>query len=298
MALLIGCQSSSVVKKSKSEMLLMEQKALMARQFFDAGDYDSAQEQLVPLCEDRHVNQTLYKCELASSYLLDGEKDKAHRTLLEIHESIEGFFDAESEKKAASLWGKESSKVYKGDPYERGTLYFLLSLSMLERGDVDNALAALKTGLLADSDTEEQTYTADFGLLQLVAAKCYALRGEDEMSDQMLGSAFDSFISVSEISTRFANELKQEYNRKKIRNELVSPPSNLLARLCALASAEKLTLWLQDSGLAQEECVAVAKWAKYSTASMMPLDFNALVIIWNGEAPTMSRAGEYGEKRL
>ena len=279
-------------------MLQMEQQAKTARNYFRAGNYEEAEKLFVPLSEEKSINQPLYQCELASIYLLEGKKDEALQILLSAHESIEGFFDQKSEKKAASLWGRESDKVFKGEPYERGTLYLLLALSMLEKGDVDNALAALKTGLLADSDTEAQTYKADFGLLQFMAAKCYELRKEEEMRGQMLAAAFDSFTSIPSISSQFSSELIKEYNERKAQELLLLPPTHLLTRLCSLVSAGKIEQWLLAVGVEAEEAAAVSQWAHNTTADVDSLDFNALAVVWHGTGPGMTRAGEYGEVRM
>lgn len=294
-----GCQSTNgLVQKNKDEQLLIDQQVNAAHQHFMAGNYAEAEAILKPLAAEKTVNQPLHLYELSSVYLLSGQKEKAHRTLLQTHESIEGFFDEKSEKSAASLWGSESKKVFKGEPYERGTLYLLLALSFLEQGNVDNALAALKTGLLADSDTEEQTFKADYALLQFLAAKCYDLRNEPDLRDQMLNSCFNSLTGIDAVSAAFAGQLAREYERRAAGDSLVLPPSAVCSRLCVLASEKELTLWLQRHGQPEERAQLIAAWAKQTTADANPMQFNTLVLLWNGIGPDMSRTGEYGEQRV
>jgi Tfp pilus assembly protein PilF len=297
--LLSGClASSSALKVSSAERAQMELEAQLARNSFQQGNYAEAEKRLVPLCEKQSIDQPLYQFELASVYLLDGKKEEAHQTLLAAHQSIEGFFDEHSEQSAASLWGKEADKVFKGEPYERSTLYFLLALSFLERNNPDNALAALKTGLLADSDTEKESYKSDFGLLQLLAAKVYDLRGEPELRDQMLTAAFHSLTSFPATTHLFAYKLVQEYLSRKQKHTLNLPPSLVLARTCALTSAQNIERWLRKNKFSPERAQDVALWAEKTTRDINPLDYNALAIIWRGTAPQAVRAGEYGELRL
>jgi len=297
--LLSGClASSSALKIGSAERAQMALEAQRARDSFQQGNYTEAQKLLIPLCEKQSIDQPLYQFELASAYLLDGKKAEAHQTLLAAHHSIEGFFDKNSEQSAASLWGKEADKVFKGEPYERSTLYFLLALSFLEQNNPDNALAALKTGLLADSDTEKESYKSDFGLLQLLAAKCYQLRGEPDLRDQMLTAAFNSLTSFPETTHLFAYKLVQEYLALKQQHSLNSPPSLTLARSCALTSAQNIEQWLRKNKFSPELAQEVALWAEKTTRNIDPLDYNALAIIWRGTAPQAVRAGQYGELRL
>jgi len=288
---LMGCAtpSSQVVKLTKEEHAQMNFRADQARQDFNSGNYSGAVQKLESLCAQKTVNEPLYQCEMASAALLAGDHERAMKALRDAHTSIEGFFDQHSEKKAASLWGKESEKVFKGDPYERSTLYLLLALLFLEQGNVDNALAATKTGLLADSDTANQAYQSDFALLQLIAAKCYDLRNEPDLRDQMLLQTFKSFTTLPHLSKKYAQELLEEYEQQKI--------SRLEARLCALAPASEIEIWLRKTGVDFEKAKQVAFWAKEASSFVHPLDYNALILIWRGTPPKVIRTGEYGEQR-
>jgi len=297
--LLSGCLGApSAIKISPAEREQMAVEVQLARKSFQRGDYSEAERRLVPLSEKQSIDQPLYQYELASTYLLDGKREEAHQALLAVHHSIEGFFDVNSEKKAASLWGKEADKVFKGEPYERASLYFLLALSFLERNNPDNALAALKTGLLSDSDAEENGYKSDFGLLQLLAAKCYDLRGEPELRDQMLAAAFTSVTSISGTSQLDALKLVEKYAALKKQHALDSPPPPRLAQFCALATAANIEMWLKKNEVPANTAHDVALWAEKSTENINPLDYNALAIIWQGSSPQAVRSGQYGEIRL
>ena len=191
-----GCGSrSSVVKKSRAQLAAMEDQANAARQCVWAGHCHEAIATFENLVREQHVSQPLYQMELAVACLAAGEDEKAFRALRAAQVSVEWLFDEASEKKAASLWGGESEKVYKGEAHERCSLFFLLGLMMLERGETDNALACFKSALLQDSDVEKDQYKSDYGLLHLMAAKCYELRDE---SEQRVGNVLSLIASTRE----------------------------------------------------------------------------------------------------
>ncbi|MCK4983740.1 MAG: hypothetical protein KAS17_12495, partial [Victivallaceae bacterium] len=280
----------------------MEKIADSGRVHFRNANYEKAEKVIQPLCLERTVNQPLYQSELSSIYLLAGKKEKAHKMLMLTHTSLEGLHDQNSERRAASVWGDEAEKVYKGEPYERCSLYVLLAMSFLNQGDVDNALAAIKTGLLADSDSKENKYKVDYALLYLLAAKCYDIRKEFQARDKMLDATFNSFIQNKPLSKIFANELYRAYCQRKQSGNLTKPPAKLLRRLCIIASSEKIEKWLKNTlrgdKVNKSELHNAAVWAKESTRQFKPLDFNTLIVIWCGSPPSMFRRGEYGEFRI
>ncbi|MDD5697218.1 MAG: hypothetical protein PHH77_01260 [Victivallaceae bacterium] len=300
--LLTGCTSSKVVYKSQSELNKMEQVADTGRDYFKKADYAKAEKIIQPLCLERTVNQPLYQSELSSIYLLAGEKEKAHQMLMLTQASLAGLYDESSERRAASVWGNEAEKVYKGEPYERCSLYLLLAMSFLDRGDPDNALAAVKSGLLADTDSKTNQYKVDYALLQLLGAKCYALRKEFTLRDQLLEKTFNSFIQNEPVAKIFARELYRVYSERKRQNKLSQPPAKLLRGLCVVASREQIETWLtrslKDDKISKNDLHDAVAWAKASTAQFTPLDFNTLIVIWCGLPPDMFREGEYGEQRL
>ena len=151
------------------------------------GVTDGCQEDVDELMDEINDNKDDYTAE---------SRRKAKKHLLDAYTSVEGFFDPASEKRAMSLWGAEVEKVYKGEPYEQATLSLLVGLLLLEDGDVDNALACFKNGQISDSDVEEELFKSDYGLLQLLEAKCHQMRGEQTEYDQFVSKAVDSFAKT------------------------------------------------------------------------------------------------------
>ena len=230
----VGCMPKSNIKHlNKGEVSKQEAAADQARQEFFGGRYDEAVTLLEPMCQERTTSQPLYLSEIGTVYLARNDKANAKRYLLETYTCLDEFLDPSSEKKAMSLWGAEAEKVYKGEPYEQATLSLFVGLLLLEEGDVDNALSCFKTGQLCDSDVENEQYKSDYGLLQLLEAKCYQLRGEQTSSDQFVRKALGSFanthplLQTSEIETADAKRrLIRQYD--SYYGPLVQPYNTLL----------------------------------------------------------------------
>jgi tetratricopeptide (TPR) repeat protein len=74
---------------------------------------------------------------------------------------------AESERaaQARSVWYEEGMKDFKGEPYERAMAYYYRGLLYLWGGEIDNARASFKSGVLQDAFAEELQNRADFALL-------------------------------------------------------------------------------------------------------------------------------------
>lgn len=287
-----GCTTSSVVKKNAKELATLEETADQGRVHFFNGNYDEASTAITPCASEQHVNQPLYKCELASIALLSGDKNAAEADIKEAIRLLEVLYDKASEKRAKSLWGRESEKVYKGDPYERATLYMLYGMILLEKGEVDNALASFKRALLMDGDTEKSQYQSDFGLIQFLAAKCHALRGEVEQRDVMLKAACDSYLAQPGVADGFARAIRRDYELARSATGTVPrPPSRLLANMCAWGGVDELAKRFDFSD-------EIKTWLTVHAPIEKGMSFNTLVVGWDGQGPSMSRTGEYGEKRI
>ncbi len=163
----VGCKSydSPFVAKTEAELDRMEVTNGLAAEYFYKKSYQQAHSTLDPLTHELTVSSPQYMLERVSILLMQGEHDKAHALMMEARENIETLFDPESEEKAISYWHGENNKVFKGDNHERATLYALLALSFIERGEWEDAQRCVKNGLLADLSTEDQVYNSDYALL-------------------------------------------------------------------------------------------------------------------------------------
>ena len=124
---------------SSAEIDALENRANIFRNQFFQKDYSGAIEGFDELISSTlTVSTPLYLLELSSTHLANGDTAQARSNLLEAESMLRSFYDEDSEASALSLWGGESEKVYKGDPYERSMLYIYLGLLLLENNDIDN----------------------------------------------------------------------------------------------------------------------------------------------------------------
>lgn len=170
LGLLAGCQTydSPFVHKSEAELDAMEYQNALAAESFQNQDYAQAEAILNQLATEQTVSQPLYQLERVPVLLMQGKREEAHDLMMKTREQIETLFDPQSEARAVSLWHGENNKVYKGEPHERATLYALLALSFMEKGEWEDAIRCVKNGLLADSSTEGERYNSDYGLLHYI----------------------------------------------------------------------------------------------------------------------------------
>ncbi|MCR9246169.1 MAG: hypothetical protein NXI31_14155 [bacterium] len=111
---------------------------------------------------------------------------------------IMGNWSTSGGEEFAAIVGSESSKHYRGDPYEKGMNAFYLALTYLWRGEPDNARAALKRGILADAEVADERFQADNPLLFWMAGRMSLLMGleEDAASFFAEAQAANAFVAA------------------------------------------------------------------------------------------------------
>ena len=137
-----------------------------ANEVVKKGDGASLEKRYHEFAPASEADVTMHRLNLCSVLLLEGKKDEAHRELQNARDELELMFDPDSQ--ALKLLHGEREKFFKGDGYERSTLYAFLALSFLEKGEFVQALKCVNCGILADSDSEHATYRADYALLPYI----------------------------------------------------------------------------------------------------------------------------------
>ena len=161
------------------------EKDYAAEDYFRRGRYAEA---LSKAKESRERGETVdrlrWQLEEISNLLLMGNANESHALMMSTREDVELLFDPQAERKAVSLWHGESAKVFKGEGWERATLYALLGFSFLERGDWRHAMKCAKNGLLSDSDSQKDSSNADYALLPYIGYVAARRAGsEDEAKE-------------------------------------------------------------------------------------------------------------------
>lgn len=145
------------------------------RQFYD-GDYASAKAIYLSDLEAEKESRALFLARLGTLELAEGNVQEARRYFEEATGIMENF-KAEGEYKA--LVGSESSKEYKGDPYEQMMALWYLGLLDYMSGDFNKALPSFKAAALADGGTTDERYRADCAAVFLMMGKAYQAMGDD-----------------------------------------------------------------------------------------------------------------------
>lgn len=125
-----------------------------------------------------------------------GDHEAARRALQRAGQ-IMGTWATSGAEATAAVVGSESSKTYKGDPYEKAMNAFFLACACLAGGEPDNARAALKRGILADAEVGLARYQADNALLFWMAGRMTRLYG---------GSGAGELFEEARAANRFAVE--------------------------------------------------------------------------------------------
>jgi len=133
-------------------------------------------------------NRALVLDVLAQCELMQGDTEAAWRDFFAAAR-IMGNWQVSGGEEVAAIVGSEGSKTYKGDPYEKAMNAFYLGMCFLWRGEPDNARAAFKKGILADAESSDEKYQADFTLLFWLAGRMSRLMGLSQEAVDFYGEA-------------------------------------------------------------------------------------------------------------
>lgn len=130
-------------------------------------------------------NQVLNDMRLGLASMELGQTELAEHLLDDALGNIETIYaDNPDAARARTLFTRELSKDFKGEPYERAMAYYYRGLLYLRAGDYDNARASFKAGFIQDSFAEEDQNQADFGLLQYLQGWASRCRGNTVTADE------------------------------------------------------------------------------------------------------------------
>jgi len=132
---------------------------------FASVDYAGARQlSEMRLAEGSGSEETLDLCLAGTAALAEGDVEGAHRHFVAAYDDLEDLTATTGETLQAIV-GPERSKRWKGDPHERVMNAYYTGVTDWLLGDVDNAAASFRTGLLRDADSEKGEAQSDFALL-------------------------------------------------------------------------------------------------------------------------------------
>lgn len=270
-----------------AELNLLEIQANDARTAYWAGEHAEALRQFAVLTTSVHPSVILYLKESAMASLAQGQYAEAERYLRRADSLLNTYYSEEREKRALSAFGAEAEKVYRGDPYEQATMYMLLALILLDRGDYDNALAACKSGILADSDASENLFDSDIALLHALEAKCYHLRGEEE--------AFRARREAAAKSVRITSlEVRDKLSMRQDQLALLRMSQAERRRLGDKRTDQQIKAEMQRISDELDRLVEKIDAVK-QLGPLYSAEFNTLVIVPRGRSVHKTRAGGEAE---
>lgn len=164
---------------------------------FTAGDLASVRSfAAAEAAEGAAENLALVLNVQAQCELLLGQDDAARANFVRAGQ-IMGSWATGSGEAAAAILGSESSKTWKGDPFEKAMNAFYIAWCFLQKGEPDNARAACKRGILADAEVGDEKFQADNALLFWMAGRMSRLMGSGDAAD---------FFKEAQQANRFAIE--------------------------------------------------------------------------------------------
>lgn len=265
------------------ELSRMELRAQDARHLYWKGQYPEAARVFEELASRRHGSTALYLNEASLANAAAGDFQTAGKELLSATSFLATTTNSIGEKRAVSKFGREVEKMYYGDPYERAMEYLLLALFHLDQGDWDNALAACKSGLLADSESMQNRYQSDFALLYLLEAKCHLLRNEPDEADLAFKAARDAYrVShprVREFVSERLSYMEALGLSKEERRAFKLPEDDAGLNASIINCDERL------------QVAAAAIQPEEGLRALLTGEYNTLVVIPEGCAPTKWRGG-------
>ena len=158
-------------------------------------------------------NQALLFNVLAQCELLQGDVDAAWQHF-GAAARIMGNWQTSGGETFSAVVGSESSKGYTGDPYEKAMNAFYLGMCYLLKGEPDNARAAFKKGILADGESGDEKYQADFTLLFWMAGRMSRAMG--------LPADAEDFFKEAVTADEFA---RTHGSRGEVGNPLLTSPN-------------------------------------------------------------------------
>ena len=111
-------------------------------------------------------DRMLWQYRTAATAMRRGRFADAKQLLDDTLITLNGIYGRDRDaQKSRSLFREESRKRFLGEPYERVMAYYYRAILYWMDGEPDNARACFRSAQLADSDTEDKTYAADYVLL-------------------------------------------------------------------------------------------------------------------------------------
>lgn len=122
--------------------------------------------------------------------MANGSDDVAAGAFDQALERIEAIYsDNPKAERARSKFVRESTKDFKGEPYERAMTYYYRGLLYLGAGDYENARASFLQGQIQDAFAEDQRYKSDYAIFEMLAGWSSHCLGDEPRAAEFYANA-------------------------------------------------------------------------------------------------------------
>lgn len=207
--ILLACYTLSLASCAGVEKYSFERIGYSNYQF-QSGNFTGISQTYEEAIKEKDRNYALWNNQLGSIYLAERNYDKALDAFLKAYylmNDIPAFKNLE--RGAIGLAGSEENKAYKGDPYERSMNSLYVGLLLYDKGDLENAMAAFKNGILVDSESKGEVYKSDIAALYLLASRVAKKRGDESMSAEYRDAVKELYNNPNYSILGFNDELMQ-----------------------------------------------------------------------------------------
>lgn len=282
---------------------LQDKDGMQAEMDFYSGNDHQAELIFTGLQAQKNHDIALWSNQLGSVYLTQGKLKEAKDAFMEAYVLMNNLTAFKNlELQSVGLTGSEITKGYKGDPYEKVFNSFYVGMLLYAENDLENALAAFKNGILADSDVAAKLYKSDVALMYLMATRVELLQKNQSMADDFFKQAVEAFY-VSHPDNRTLVSQKQnllddlEKKQKDLETKTAKANIKLEKEITALkveiAKLETDIKLTEDKILENNRKINIDNLKNFINSNN-----NTLICIETGRGPLKYQTGTYGEKAI
>lgn len=248
----------------------------------------------------------MWSMDYASLCMMSGNYDAAEAELLKCFLDIEKRQDTAKEKTAAL--SNESSKIFKGEPFERAMVCTYLGMLHYMRGEYNNARIFCNRANMADATTEEnmKNFRNDFRLAHYWLGRTYLKLGDEgnaRVGFQKAGQRITRKREDRELKSIQKSQAKAGKKRMRLEKksfEIASTGQNPIpgaADMSATPAMQEMPAALlsqTENPGAPSPVVLVAKNREEFLSVNYQKQVNLIVVIEIGQGPTKYLVGENG----
>jgi len=173
-----------------------DEAGLRAQMDYNRGAFSLTADELKEGARKTDENYVLNNVRLGSADLADYNLDGAESAFLKAYEVINSANTNDAGRAVSAAVVSESTKIWKGEPFERAMVSYYLGVLYYMRHDYNNSRAAFENALFklrdygdADHADKYTEFESDFTVAYLMLGKCYQHLGDPAKAQNMFNTA-------------------------------------------------------------------------------------------------------------